>query len=269
MGRARTPLSMSARLENDDLPVLWQLRFSHFNEKGRWALDYKGVRHVRRDLTPGTHPSRSKRLGGSGTTPLLQIGGRTIGDTTEIIAELERIRPEPPLYPDSEPDRLRALELEDHFDVELGPYIRGAVFDATLPYRREFVAISTQGLGRRTQIMQRVMSPLTTRVVRRLLVDGPGGPEKCRAKTVAAIDRLEAELDGGDYLVGDGFTVADLTAAALLLPLVSPPEFQYCLPEAWPPPWEEFRRSFSERPGYVWAMEMFRRHRGTSAEVAA
>src|SRR4051794_19533154 len=81
LGRARTPTSMSAMGENGDLPVLWQLRFSHFNEKGRWALDYKRIRHVRRDLTPGTHASRSKRLGGSGTTPLLQIGGQTIGDS--------------------------------------------------------------------------------------------------------------------------------------------------------------------------------------------
>ena len=31
-------------------PVLWQFRFSHFNEKARWALDWKGIPHVRRAL---------------------------------------------------------------------------------------------------------------------------------------------------------------------------------------------------------------------------
>ena len=48
---------------------------------------------------------------------------------------------------------------------------------------------------------------------------------------MAALDRIESERAGGDYLVGEGFTVADLTAAALLYPLVWPPEFQYELPD--------------------------------------
>ena len=29
----------------DETPVLWQLEISHYNEKARWALDYKGVAH--------------------------------------------------------------------------------------------------------------------------------------------------------------------------------------------------------------------------------
>ena len=40
---------------------------------------------------------------------------------------------------------------------------------------------------------------------------------------LAALDRLDDELGGGEYLVGDRFTVADLTAAALFYPLVPPP----------------------------------------------
>jgi hypothetical protein len=31
-------------------PVLWQFRLSHYNEKARWALDYKGIPHERRSL---------------------------------------------------------------------------------------------------------------------------------------------------------------------------------------------------------------------------
>lgn len=261
-------MSVSASGSNGDLPVLWQLRFSHFNEKGRWALDYKGIRHLRRDLTPGTHPSRSKRLGGSGTTPLLQIDGRTIGDTTEIIAELERIQPDPPLYPEGDADRQRALELEDHFDVELGPYIRGAVFDALIP-DREAIGVTTQGLGTVTRRTLRLVYPLIRPRLRKDLVDRPGGPDVCRERTLAALDRLESELAGGDYLVGDRFTVADLTAAALFFPLVSPPEFPYEVPDPWPAPWEELRRQNADRPGYHWVEEMYRRHRGAAAEVAA
>ena len=48
--------------------------------------------------------------------------------------------------------------------------------------------------------------------------------ELARAKVLAALDRLDAELGDDEYLVGDRFTVADLTAASLFYPLVQPPE---------------------------------------------
>lgn len=130
----------------DDLPLLWQLRFSHFNEKARWALDYKQVPHRRRSLAPGLHSRRTKRLGGRGTTPLLQIDGEAIGDSTEIIAELEGHKSDPPLYPQAGAERRAALALEEHFDTELGPGVRSAVFHALLPHRGATVQLVSQGL---------------------------------------------------------------------------------------------------------------------------
>ena len=32
------------------VPVLWHFPISHFNEKVRWALDYKDIAYVRRAL---------------------------------------------------------------------------------------------------------------------------------------------------------------------------------------------------------------------------
>ena len=75
----------------------------------------------------------------------------------------------------------------------------------------------------------------------------------------SALDRLEQELDGGEYLVGGRFTVADLTAAALLYPLVLPPVGPR-LPDP-PEALERFRAPLKERAGYRWVEEMFRRHR--------
>jgi glutathione S-transferase len=88
--------------------------------------------------------------------------------------------------------------------------------------------------------------------------------ELAKVKIVAAFDRLESELGSGDYLVGGEFTVADLTAASLLYPLVRPPEG----PEAPPPPegFERFRAPLKDRPGYEWVAEMFRRHRRPVAD---
>ena len=80
----------------------------------------------------------------------------------------------------------------------------------------------------------------------------------------AALDRIESERAGRDYLVGDSFTVADLTAAALLYPMVWPPEFPYELPE--PQRWE-FLEPIRDHPALDWISETWRRHRGTSAAV--
>ena len=78
-----------------------------------------------------------------------------------------------------------------------------------------------------------------------------------------ALDRIESERAGRDHLVGDRFTVADLTAAALLYPLVWPPEFPYELPEPPDPTSSNRLRATprstgSRRPGG--ATEGFRRH---------
>jgi glutathione S-transferase len=88
--------------------------------------------------------------------------------------------------------------------------------------------------------------------------------ERSRIALVAALDRIESERAGGGHLVGDTFTVADLTAAALLFPLVWPPEFQYELPD---PPSSEFLESVKDHPALDWIRETWRRFRGRSAEV--
>src|SRR5262249_59779214 len=100
-------------------PVLWQFRISHFNEKVRWALDWKGIPHVRRVLSLDYLP-RALWATGRPTLPIVFLDGVAIGDSTHIIAALERLRPEPALYPADEAERRRALALEDFFDEELG-----------------------------------------------------------------------------------------------------------------------------------------------------
>src|SRR5580765_6079756 len=116
------------------VPVLWQFRFSHFNEKARWALDWKRVPHTRSSLLPGWHFPQILWMTGQKALPALVLGGKPIADSTRIIATLETYRPDPRLYPSDEADRRRALELEDFFDEQLGPHIRRAFFHVLLPH---------------------------------------------------------------------------------------------------------------------------------------
>ncbi len=74
------------------------------------------------------------------------------------------------------------------------------------------------------------------------------------------MQRIEDELDGGDYLVGDRFTVADLTAASLLTPLLCPEGREYP-PAAIPDRVREVREELEARRGGQWVHEMYARHR--------
>ena len=71
---------------------------------------------------------------------------------------------------------------------------------------------------------------------------------------VAALDRLEREISPGGYLVGDSFTVADLTAAALFYPVARPPQFPYAqvAKEDLPASWRDILDSLAHRPGGRW-----------------
>jgi glutathione S-transferase len=82
-------------------PVLWQYNFSNFNEKARWALDFKGIPHTRRSLLPAG--PRAMLFSLRGTLPVLDLDGERVVDSTRIIEALERRYPEPPLTPRTRP----------------------------------------------------------------------------------------------------------------------------------------------------------------------
>lgn len=251
-------------------PVLWHLEASHYNEKARWALDLKGVPHVRRAVTPGLQELTARRLRAGRTVPVLEVDGRAIGDSTRIIEELERRWPEPALYPADPQERARALELEDFFDEQCGPDARRVLFSDNLAQPETFLAM-LYGADRRRFGPLEALTPLLLQAVKRRYAIRPETVEASREKVLAAFDRVEATAGPSGYLVGDSFTVADLTATSILGLFVVPPEFPYVHvePDERTADFRRFRDSLKDRPGFRWVEEMYARHRGTSAEVAA
>ena len=212
---------------SDALPTLWQIDVSHFSEKARWALAWKGVEHRRRSPVPGAHMAVALWLtrGAQYTFPVLSLDGERIGDSTAIVAALEERYPDPPLYPAEMAQRRRALELEEFFDEELGPQIRQLAWYEFGNDRESFAKLMEQTapaplarFGRPTAAYARAYTAL------RFRAGDAEEAEQARVKVLTALDRLETELGDGEYLVGDRFSVADLTAASLFYPLASPEE---------------------------------------------
>jgi glutathione S-transferase len=253
----------------DSTPTLWQIDISHFSEKARWALAYKGVEHKRHSPPPGMHIPVAMWLtrGAQQTFPVLRLDGRNVGDSTAIVAALEERYPEPPLYPSDPDQRRRALELEDFFDEELGPHMRLFAFNSLIGEPDRFGEIAARALpgplGRAKSVAGAYARLYTST---RFGANNDSAAKRAGTKVLAALDRLDAELDASesDYLVGDAFSVADLTAASLFYPLVGPDEGP--MPgSSMPDSFESFREPLRERPGYLWVEEMFRRHRRPSA----
>jgi glutathione S-transferase len=253
-----------------ETPVLWHLEISHYNEKVRWVLDYKGVAHVRRAVTPGLQELTARRLRAGRTVPVLEVDGSALGDSTKIIEELERRWPEPPLYPTDPEARSRALDLEDYFDEQCGPDARRVLFGDNLAEPETFVAMFN-GPDRPRNGLLEALTPLFLQVVKWRFQIRPKSVEESREKVRAAFNQLEAGIGPSGYLLGESFTVADLTAASILGLIVVPPEFPYIKvhPDERTAQFRRFRDSLKGRPGFKWVEDMYARHRGTSAEVAA
>jgi glutathione S-transferase len=140
-------------------PLLWQYSFSNFNEKARWALDFKGVPHDRRSLMPGT-PRAMAFSRGDGTLPVLDLDGERIVDSTRIIEALERRIPERPLYPEDPAERRQALELEDYFDEHAGHDMRRVGFWEFRDERAYGRAFLTTDQGRLKRLAARAVIPV-------------------------------------------------------------------------------------------------------------
>ncbi len=255
-------------MASDRHPVLWQYTFSNFNEKARWTLDYKRIPHVRHNVLPGS--PRALWHSRNGTYPLLELDGSRLGDSSEIVSALESRAPDPSLYPEEPAEREAALELEEFFDEHAGHDLRRVVFHDLLQDPGAACELLATGQPGWARPVLRVQAPVAAAYVRRRYSITPEDTERSMAALRAALDRIESERgpNRSDYLVGDRFSVADLTAAALLYPLARPSEFPYEIPDP-PAKLQEVIDSFASHPGIGWIRETYRRDRGTSAEIAA
>lgn len=251
------------------VPDLYQFSFSHYNEKARWALDYKGIRHHRHSLLPGAHIPQAVWISGRKSTPILVDNQKVIAGSANIIDHLEQKYPRLSLYPRSLKSRKHALEIARWFDDEVGSHVRRALFHEILPARRFCAGIFSQGFPEPVRTGYRLMFPGLVPVLKLDMSITKKGADFGLKRTEEALDFIVANAGEDGYLVDDRFSVADLTAASLLMITCFPPELQFRLPEPQPPQATEWAARWRDHPGVLWIRRMFQRHRGQSAELAA
>jgi glutathione S-transferase len=88
-------------------------------------LAYKGIPFRRVDLLPGISRTIVRALGfPEGTVPAIVIDGRKVQRSRTIAQELDRLVPEPPLFPADPEQRAAVLEAERFGDEELQSTVR-------------------------------------------------------------------------------------------------------------------------------------------------
>ncbi|MCL4777468.1 MAG: glutathione S-transferase family protein [Gammaproteobacteria bacterium] len=165
--------------------TLYGINLSTFTRKLRLALAEKGIDYRFEQAPMGS--ARVRALHPLAKIPVAEHDGLVIPDSSVIIAYLERLWPQPALYPQPAAGFAQALWLEEYADTRLR--------EATLPYFAErIVKPLFQGRQADESVLERA---------------GPLRDE--------AFAYLESVIAGRCYAVDDRFSVADIAIGAQLV----------------------------------------------------
>jgi glutathione S-transferase len=170
------------------MSILYGIPLSTFTRKIRFALVEKGIDYELRPVRMGGSPEL-KKLHPLGKVPVYQAGDLVIPDSSVIIAWLERVHPQTPLYPGDPAQFARALFLEEYADTRLREGIAPIFYECRLKPMFQKKAPDEAATARAMKVVE----------------------EGC--------DYLESCLGTGPYFVGDALSVADIAVAAQLVTL--------------------------------------------------
>jgi glutathione S-transferase len=239
-----------------------------YPEKARWALDYKAVPHVRHSVLPGPHALQLIPRFGQKAMPILRHQGRVLKDSAAVLEYLEQIYPDPPLCPADPQQRAQALKIGKWFDDEIGPALRRAGFHEFLPHTEYAARRFAHGLPEWRQKLYVAAFPGIRAVMQMDMKITAAGAEAGRALTLEGLDFVARNSERTGYLVGDRFSVADLTAATILFPTCFPPEYPVPVPAPLPEGWQRWTERWRQHPGCDYVRRIYREHRGRSAAIS-
>jgi glutathione S-transferase len=245
--------------------VLITIPISHYCEKARWALDRAGIRYSERAHLQVIHTIATRRAGGGRTAPVLVCGERVFADSADILDHADaQSPPDRRLYPDEPRLAAEVRALERDFDERLGPASRLWMYDSLRRRLDIAIAYATTGVPAWQRRALPLLFPLMMRFIDRYLDITPATVAASEREVRAAFASVAQRLsDGRPYLMGDSFTAADLTFAALAAAVLMPDEYSVPLPGPGelPPAMASVVRELRAEPAGMHALAMFRLHR--------
>lgn len=206
---------------------LYTFRLSHFSEKVRWMLDAAGVDYRETRLTPFFHVLPALRMGsGASTVPILRHRGGTVQDSTRILLWLDANMPGFRLLPRDAAQRREVLEIEERFD-RVGTQVLRYVYSVIMDDAALVTALWTPDASALQRRFVSTTFPLLRAAFRRRFDLSPTRVARARSIIEEGFAFLDQQLsDGRTYLVGDALSAADISACALLAPLIGPEQHE-------------------------------------------
>jgi glutathione S-transferase len=192
---------------------LFVIPASHPSIAVELMLERKGIAYKRTDLLPVISKGALRVVGFPGqTVPALKIDGNKVQGSRQIARELERLRPEPPLFP-ADPEKRAAVEEAERFgDEELQHPIRQILW-WTLKTDKAPLRSYSEGakIGMPIGLAMKTAAPIVALSAR----FNEASDENARAGLAALpalLDRVDALIAAG-VLNGEELNVADFQIA--------------------------------------------------------
>jgi glutathione S-transferase len=220
------------KTSGDAQRILVTIPISHFCEKARWALDRAGVAYTEKRHIQIVHAIATRRAGGT-TAPVLRAPEGVYDQSAAIMRYADGfVSEERRLYPADPGEQADVVAFEQRFDTVLGPEGRRWLYHEVFKDARRFAPWNLTGVPAwERRIFPFVLAPAKVLINRRLAISD--------ATAAAAVERVDEEFDavaqrlsgGRSHLVGNRFSAADLTFAALAAPCITPPVYGTPLPQ--------------------------------------
>lgn len=206
------------------------LPVSHYCEKARWALDYCAVPYQEIAQAPAFHRKLTKKYGGT-TVPVLYTGDRAYTESSEILHYADAYGDNCLLYSEDASLKASIQTLEAQFDGELGVAVRRWAYAQLLDKPKLLKLVWAS----RVPFWQACLVPFIIPKAQKLIKRMYHINDQAEDESLEIIDRMfstvENQLqDGRQYLLGEQFTAADITFAALAAPILLPEQCQATLP---------------------------------------
>lgn len=238
---------------------LYQFPISHFCEKARWALDYKNLEHSMINMLPGLHAYKIKKLGENSQVPLLKHNDRVVQGSGKIIDYLDSTFTHNTLTPDDLELRKKATQWEYFADNKIGPQVRLVTYHILLDYPEIVIPMMTQDGPLYGPLLMKKFFPVIQKKMREQLNIDANNAAKSNSELLKSVDDLANHYANHEFMVGDRFSRADLTAAALLAPIAMPSKYGVNWPDVIPERMLEFSSQFDGKLG--WLKAFYRHYR--------
>lgn len=210
---------------------LYQFELSHYCEKVRLILDYKGLPYRKVEVTPGIGQLDLYRMSGQRQVPVLKDGTEVIADSTAIAKYLDQRYPERPIIPADPIQRALCFVFEEWADESIGLNARKAMlgaFSQSAAFRRAFLPATTPDFLR---TLVDSVPPQALEVLGMGAGLGPDAVKSARQTMQQTLESLCVLLQDRSYLISDEPTLADFAIAGLTMYVKFPSGGYINLPE--------------------------------------